>query len=90
MPPSTDVKPFTAAPFQVKDWFTVAEPKITNPPQSPDCGFNAAEVNTIGASAVPFAIILAPRQITKEATSAPDLPCTFAPASTVSVTPLVM
>ena len=73
-PPSTEVKPFTAAPFQVKAWFTFAVPNKTIPPQSPDCGFCDAEVKTIGLSAVPFAINLAPRQITNDATSIPDFP----------------
>ena len=89
IPPSTEVKPVTAVPFHVNTWFTLAVPNKTIPPQSPDAGFGWAEVNTIGFSAVPFATILAPRVITKADTFAPDLPCTLAPASIVSVTPFV-
>ena len=39
IPPSTEVKPVTAVPFQVSVVFTLAVPNKTTPPQSPDAGF---------------------------------------------------
>ena len=90
-PPSTWYNPDTAVPFTVKLVLIGAVPHNTIPPQSPDCGLAEADVNTIGLSTVPLAIIFAPRQTTKAETSAPEnCPFTVAPASTVRVTPLVM
>ena len=56
-------------------------PMITRPPQSPGRRFPAArwEVNTIGAAAVPFASMRAPRRIHSELPATVVSPTIFVP-----------
>ncbi len=70
IPPSTCNTP-VPPPLPVKAVFTCALPQITIPPQSPERGTGELDVNTIGFSCVPSAMIFAPRVITSAATLAP-------------------
>ena len=83
-PPSISPTPLTP----LYDELTGAFPKITKPAQSPRCGVDASEENTMGLIAVPSALILALRVIMR-----PPLrfnsPTILVPGSMVSTAPLV-
>jgi hypothetical protein len=63
---------------------------MISPPQSPGCRDPAGceEVRTIGACAVPRAMILAPRRMNSEEPTTFWSPTIFVPGSMVSVAPL--
>ena len=87
IPPSTCR--VLAAPLKLV--LTGALPQITIPPQSPDCGFGEAEVNTMGSVGNPFACSLAPRVMINAATSVPLYePLITVPGSMVMVALLTM
>jgi hypothetical protein len=66
-------------------------PMMSKPPQSPGARDPSAlpEVKTIGASAVPWASIRAPRRTHSELPAVSGSPTMVVPGSMVSVAPLV-
>jgi hypothetical protein len=84
MPPSISPMPCTP----LNEEFVGALPRITTPAQSPLWGVAASEVNTIGFSGVPSAIILQLRVIINPPRW-PVSPTIFVPGSMVKIAPLV-